>query len=119
MNIFISGDTGYDTHFSQIAEKFPHIDLAVIENGQYGDEWKYLHLMPDELVKAIEELNPERILTVHHSKYALGKHRWKEPLENISSLAEKHSLNLLTPMMGEMVHLRDSSQKFSEWWENV
>jgi L-ascorbate metabolism protein UlaG (beta-lactamase superfamily) len=34
--IFISGDTGYDQHFATIGKNFPHIDLAIIEFGQYG-----------------------------------------------------------------------------------
>ena len=47
--IYLSGDGGYDTHFAEIGEKFPGIDLAVMENGQYDRDWRYIHLMPDEL----------------------------------------------------------------------
>src|SRR5690606_27952555 len=55
-NIYLSGDTGYDTHFLKIKEQFGTIDLAIMENGQYNEDWKYIHIMPEDLVKAVEEL---------------------------------------------------------------
>lgn len=115
-NIFISGDTGYDTHFVDIARQFPKIDFAIMENGQYDIDWKDIHLMPEDLIKAIKDLSPEEFMTVHNSKYALGKHSWYAPLDNIANAAEIDSLNLITPMIGEIVHLNDSIQQFSKWW---
>jgi L-ascorbate metabolism protein UlaG (beta-lactamase superfamily) len=118
-SIYLSGDGGYDTHFAEIAERFGNIDLAVVENGQYSEDWKYIHLLPDDLLKAVKDLHANRLLTVHNSKYALGKHAWKEPLVNISEAAEKNSLNLITPMIGEPVRLNDTTQVFGKWWENI
>lgn len=118
-NIYIGGDTGYDSHFSMISKQFEKIDLAILENGQYNEDWKYIHLMPEKVVCAAKDLNAARLLTVHNSKYALGKHPWEEPLVNISAASEKDSLNLLTPMIGEVVYLNDSGQVFQKWWENA
>jgi L-ascorbate metabolism protein UlaG (beta-lactamase superfamily) len=117
-NIFISGDTGYDTHFAEISKRFPKIDLAIMENGQYNENWKYIHMLPNDLVQAIKDLNPKRTLTVHHSKYALSKHAWNAPLENISNMLEKESFNIITPMIGETMHLNDSTQTFGKWWDS-
>ena len=114
--VFISGDTGYGSHFAEIGKKFPDIDLAIMENGQYDERWPYSHLMLDDLVKAIKELDPARVLTMHHAKYALANHAWYEPLDNISATAEAASFSLLTPMIGEPVRLNDPGQKFSRWW---
>jgi len=116
-NIYISGDSGYDTHLIDIAKEFPKIDLAVLENGQYDIDWRDIHFLPEDLEQAINDLNPTRILTVHNSKYALGKHSWKEPLEKISSASDRNSFALITPMIGEIVYLQDTNQKFSKWWE--
>ncbi len=118
-NIYLSGDTGYDTHFAAIARQFPQIDLAVLENGQYNEEWKYIHLMPGDLVQAMKELKAARNFTVHNSKFALGKHAWYEPLVNISAAAESDLLNLLTPEIGEPLYWKDSTQKFNKWWEKM
>lgn len=103
--IYIGGDGGYDTHFAEIGERFPDIDLAVLENGQYNEEWKYIHLMPQYMAQAAKDLKAKRFLTVHHSKYALAKHRWDEPLKNEENLRKKDSLNVLSPEIGEIVSL--------------
>ncbi len=118
-NIFISGDTGYDTHFANISRQFGKIDFSILENGQYNEDWRYIHMLPEGLVMAAKDLGAARLMTMHHSKYALGKHSWKEPLENISGAAERDSLNLLTPMIGEPVFLNDTTQVFKKWWSNV
>ena len=101
--IYLSGDGGYDTHFAEIGKRFPQIDLAIMENGQYNEDWRYIHLMPDDLPLAIKDLHPKQVLTVHHSKYALRKHPWYEPLENIHKASKPQSYKLLTPMIGEKI----------------
>jgi len=115
-NILLSGDTGYDTHFQEIKRRFGDIDLAIMENGQYNTDWKYIHTLPDDLVKAVSELQPRKLLTVHNSKFALAKHPWEEPLQKISEAAEEQGFNLITPKIGEPVFLRKSDQVFSKWW---
>ena len=104
-NIFIGGDGGYDTHFAEIGERFPDIDLAILENGQYNEEWKYIHLMPQYMAQAVRDLKAKRVLTVHHSKYALAKHRWDEPLKNEEDMKKKDSLDVLMPEIGEVMKL--------------
>lgn len=32
-NIYFSGDSGYDTHFKEIGNKYGPFDIAFIENG--------------------------------------------------------------------------------------
>lgn len=34
-------DGGYDTHYAEIGNRFPNIDLAILENGQYDKEWSW------------------------------------------------------------------------------
>lgn len=103
--IYIGGDSGYDTHFAEIGKRFPGINLAILENGQYNEEWKYIHLMPRDLIQAARDLRAEKILTVHHSKYALAKHRWDEPLRNVLNIPENSSQDVLMPKIGEVVEL--------------
>lgn len=99
--IYMGGDSGYDTHFAEIGKQYPGIDLAILENGQYNEDWKYIHTMPQYLGQVARDLNAEKILTVHHSKYALARHRWDEPLKNAMNLKEKDSLNVLMPIIGK------------------
>ncbi len=101
--IYLAGDGGYDTHFARIGDCFPGIDLAILENGQYNEGWKYIHLMPDYLTRAALDLKAKKVMTVHHSKYALAYHRWDEPLRNEMNMAKNDSLHVLIPVIGEVV----------------
>ena len=117
--IFISGDTGYGPHFYNIGKQFSEIDLAIIEFGQWGEAWRHRHIMPGELVKAINDLNPTRSFAYHNSKYALAQHSWYEPLEIVTELNDQDGINIITPMKGELIYLDDSSQEFSLWWRGI
>lgn len=101
--VYIGGDGGYDTHFKEIAERFPTIDLALMENGQYDKGWRYIHLIPDDLVKAINDLNPRSVIAGHNSKYALAKHPWDEPQKNMVEASAYQNYKLITPTIGEVV----------------
>lgn len=104
--LYIGGDSGYDSHFEEIARHYPSIDLALMENGQYNLDWRYIHMLPDDLVKAIKDLTPRSVIAGHNSKYALAKHPWDEPMKKIVSAASRDSIPLLTPTIGEIVYLK-------------
>ena len=86
-------------------EDMPDIDWAILENGQYNEGWKYIHLMPGYMAAVARELKAAKILTVHHSKYALATHPWDEPLRNELEAATRNSLDLIAPEIGEVVEL--------------
>lgn len=119
MKVFIGGDSGYGKHFDEIGKKFGEFDLAILENGQYNKNWKYIHMMPDEVLKAAKDLNAKRLLPVHNSKFALAQHAWDEPLKEITELNKEAKVSLITPMIGEQVNLKDTTQRFSEWWKGI
>ena len=119
LKIFIGGDSGYDTHFAEIGKKSGPFDLAILENGQYNKNWKYIHMQPAEVLQAAKDLRAKRLFPVHNSKFALALHSWDEPLIKITELNGEANLILTTPMIGEPVNLKDNSQKFSKWWEGV
>lgn len=119
MKIYIGGDSGYDTHFGQIGKQFGEIDLAILENGQYGAGWKYIHMTPKETVQAAKDLNAKILLPVHSSKFKLANHPWDEPLIQVTRLAKEENQRTLTPMIGEVVNLKDSTQEFTEWWVGI
>jgi Predicted Zn-dependent hydrolases of the beta-lactamase fold len=117
--IYIGGDGGYDTHYAEIGERFEGIDIAILENGQYDEGWRYIHLLPEQIVQAFADLKAKRLFTVHHSKFALANHPWDEPLKKISEFTEKDSINLMQPMIGEIVNLDDSTYVTKKWWETA
>lgn len=119
MKIYIGGDSGYDTHFSNIGKKFGPIDLAILEDGQYDIKWKYIHLQPAEVLLAARDLKAKRLFPVHSSKFVLANHPWDEPLVKITELNKTTKIPLVTPMIGEFVHLKANDQLFKQWWIGV
>ncbi|MBR4006581.1 MBL fold metallo-hydrolase, partial [Fibrobacter sp.] len=103
--IWIGGDSGYGPHFEKIGKKFTDIDLAILENGQYNKDWSLIHTMPEYLGKEMVELDANRYMTVHHSKFCLSKHSYTEPLENAKRAAQESGKPVLMPQMGEVVYL--------------
>lgn len=98
--IYIGGDGGYDKHFSEIAQLYPSIDFALMENGQYNSDWRYIHLMPADLLKAIGDLKARKVIAGHNSKYALAKHPWDEPLKNAAAIE-----TAIMPKIGQIVYI--------------
>lgn len=119
MNVFIGGDSGYDSHFAEIGNEFGPFDLAIMENGQYNKSWQHIHLMPDEFLMAAADLKAKRILPVHSGKFALGNHAWNEPLELLLHNKQASDFNIITPMIGEKVHLDQYDQRFGYWWQKI
>lgn len=101
--VYIGGDGGYDKRFKEVHENFGSIDLAFLENGQYNTNWKYIHTMPEDLEKAILDLQAKQIFTVHHDKYSLAMHPWYEPDSVAQNIAARHNIHLLDASIGEMV----------------
>jgi L-ascorbate metabolism protein UlaG (beta-lactamase superfamily) len=119
MKIFLGGDGGYDTHFADIGAKFGSIDLAILENGQYNAAWRYIHQSPEEVLQAARDLKAKRVFPVHSSKFSISIHPWDEPLSRITELNEQARIPLVTPLIGEIVHLKDEKQSFEKWWLRI
>ncbi|MES2132069.1 MAG: MBL fold metallo-hydrolase [Bacteroidota bacterium] len=119
--LFLGGDSGYDNHFRETGKKFGPFDLAILENGQYDKSWKYIHMQPNEVLLAAKDLHSKRLFPVHSSKFALANHPWNEPLKRITELnvIDPTPIELLTPMIGEKISLKDPLPKQTNWWEGI
>lgn len=116
--IFIGGDSGYDTHFKIIGDMFGPFDLAILECGQYNRYWKYIHMMPEEVVQAGIDLKTSTLLPVHWAKFSLSLHAWDEPVIRVMAEATKKNMAIITPMIGETVHLQSPATS-TKWWKNI
>ena len=104
--IYIGGDGGYDDRFSRIQKQFGTIDLAIMENGQYNPNWAYIHMLPADLEKAMEDLKAKSYFTVHHDKFSLAPHAWNEPDELVLRMKEKHpDWQILDQPVGNIIRL--------------
>jgi L-ascorbate metabolism protein UlaG (beta-lactamase superfamily) len=116
--IFIGSDSGYDSHFREIGEKYGPFDIALLECGQYNVAWPYIHSMPEELITEGAELKAKMLMPVHWGKFALALHDWKEPIERFVTAAEAAKASYTTPMIGEPVVLYECYPK-NRWWEQL
>ena len=116
-NIYFSGDSGYDSHFKDIGEKYGPFDLAFIENGQYNLRWEAVHLLPEQSAQAYFDLKAKRYLPVHWGMFELSLHSWYEPIERIVALGESQGINVVAPRFGEVVKINDDL-KTDKWWKS-
>jgi L-ascorbate metabolism protein UlaG (beta-lactamase superfamily) len=114
--IFIGGDSGYDTHFKTIGEKYGPFDLVILENGQYNTMWPYIHMLPEQVVQASIDLKGKVLMPVHWSKYTLALHAWNEPIERALKKAIELNVTVTTPKIGEKVEL-DKTYPAVTWWK--
>ena len=116
--LFLGGDSGYDKHFKAIGDKFGPFDLALLECGQYNKNWKYIHMMPEEVAQAAEDLKAAKLMPVHWAKFTLAQHDWDDSIIRVSKAAKLKNLPLVTPMIGEAVNL-NADKSYPAWWEHV
>lgn len=113
--LFLGGDSGYDTHFKTIGEKYGPFDIALLENGQYNVLWHEIHTLPEETFLAAKDLKAKVLMPVHWAKFPLANHAWNEPIKRLKAAATDE-IKLTTPMIGEPVVL-DSLYPNKVWWE--
>ncbi len=102
--VFIGGDGGQGQHFAQIAARFPEIDLALLENGQYDASWAQIHTLPSELPEVIRTLRPKKVIPIHNGKYSISNHPWDEPQRLIREANEKDpTLAVEIPVIGKPI----------------
>jgi L-ascorbate metabolism protein UlaG (beta-lactamase superfamily) len=114
--ILIGGDSGYGEHFTQIGLNHGPFDVAILEAGQYGDAWPYIHMFPEQTVQAALDLKAKTLLPVHWGKFALAYHAWNEPIQRVLNQAQKQQMPVLVPQIGKPLQLSIvESQEI--WWK--
>jgi L-ascorbate metabolism protein UlaG (beta-lactamase superfamily) len=114
--IFVGGDSGYDSHFKAIGEKFGSFDIAMIECGQYGKDWPLIHMTPEETATAAKEINTKVLLPVHWAKFSLALHPWNEPIDRLLKATAENGVAVTTPLIGEPVILENTLPN-KVWWK--
>jgi L-ascorbate metabolism protein UlaG (beta-lactamase superfamily) len=117
-SIYIGADSGYDKHFKEIGDKYGPFDIAILESGQYNNEWKPIHMMPEETVQASVDLKSKVLFPVHWGKFSLAFHPWNEPIERVIKKAEEMNVEVITPMIGEPITIGEQNLT-RKWWREV
>lgn len=115
-NLYLGGDSGYDSHFKEIGKKYGPFDLAILETGQYNTMWPLIHMMPEETVQAAIDLKAKALLPVHWGKFTLAMHAWDDPIKRVVQKAKETGTPVYTPMIGQPLTLDGHFHGIS-WWE--
>lgn len=117
-SVYFGGDSGYDTHFKQIGEKYGPFDLTMLECGQYNEAWRYIHMMPEQTAQAHLDLRGKVLMPTHWGAFSLALHPWKEPIQRLSKAAAGQTIQLATPIIGQRWSLADQLPQ-AQWWKGV
>ena len=114
--LYLGGDSGYDDHFKAIGDKFGGFDIALLENGQYGKNWPYIHMLPEQTLQAAADLRTEVLMPVHWAKFTLALHPWNEPIKRLLTANSSGKTKITTPQIGQPVALHTQLPN-TVWWE--
>jgi L-ascorbate metabolism protein UlaG (beta-lactamase superfamily) len=117
--LYFSGDTGFGPHFADIGKRFGRFDFVALDAGQYNAKWADIHMTPEEAARAAEILGTSTLLSGHAGRFSLARHAWDEPFERALEASRGKNYRLLTPRIGEPVHLDDPRQAFTHWWKGI
>jgi L-ascorbate metabolism protein UlaG (beta-lactamase superfamily) len=91
--------------------------VAVIECGQYNEAWKYIHMNPEETVRAAQDVQAKAFVPVHWGKFTLAFHAWDESIVRVTAESHRLGVRVLHPMIGAKMLLNDTVTT-ARWWEH-
>ena len=93
--IFFSGDSGYGSHYKEIAELFPKIDYFLIGIGAYKPRWfmEPNHNSPEEALKSFQDAGAGHLIPMHFGRFDLSDEPPGEPLRLLKEKAREMSIS--------------------------
>jgi len=95
---YFAGDTGWEEHFAQIAERFGPMRVAMLPIGAYLPRWfmKPAHIAPHEAIDAHLALQARTSIAMHYGTFRLGDDGCEQPVRDLrAALAERGNPSLL------------------------
>lgn len=113
--LYYSGDTGWSEHFAQIGASLGPFDATLIKIGEYDVTWPYIHINPEEAVRAHLAARGGLLVPVHWGTFNLAYHPWNEPISRMVSAADAAGVRWAAPKPGERVTLGEPPPT-DPWW---
>lgn len=113
--IWFSGDGGYGEHFKEVGRREGPFDFAFMECGQYNDDWRNIHMFPEEAIEAALDAGVKKAMPVHWAGFALSyQHTWQEPPTVFVKTATERRLDYALPPLGKLFEA--STLIREQWW---
>jgi L-ascorbate metabolism protein UlaG (beta-lactamase superfamily) len=93
--IYFAGDSGTGPHIAQIAQRFPHIDVAILPIGAYLPAWFMgeMHMSPAEAVEAHLRLGARVSIASHFGTFNLADDGQEQPLDALRDALQQTNLH--------------------------
>lgn len=93
--IYFGADSGLGIHYTEIAQLFPNIDVAILGIGAYKPEWfmNTAHTSPADALVAFEQLKASQLIPMHHGTFDLSDEPVFYPKQELLLLQEKLGIN--------------------------
>ena len=116
-SIFFSGDSGYGKHFKEIGTKYGPFDFAMMECGQYNEQWSQIHMTPEETAQASIDVKSNLTMPIHWGSFKLALHSWDDPIKRVIKKGKELNVKITTPKVGESIILNNDFPT-EKWWIN-
>lgn len=96
-NIYFAGDTGYNTFFTEIGERYAPIKISLIPIGAYIPRWFMgpVHVDPAQAVQIHKDLNSELSIGMHFGTFPLADDGQNEPINDFNKIVGDENFILL------------------------
>ena len=120
--VYFGADSGPWPGFADIADRYDHFDLTMLEIGAYHPLWGDIHLGPDGAAEAYRQMGgPARagqLMPIHWGLFNLALHGWREPVERMAEIATQEGWSLLLPTPGEPTAVGADKPAYEAWWRH-
>lgn len=99
--LYFGGDSGFGSHYKEVAELFPDIDVALIGAGAYSPRWFMgpNHQDPEHATKAFNDTKCKVCIPFHYGTFDVSDEPLSEPERILEKLNQEnqfhHKLQLL------------------------
>ena len=109
-SVYFAADTGYCPHFSEIARRFPRLDLALLPIGAYEPRWFMSghHMNPAEAVRAHLDLGGPPCIGMHHATFQLTDEAIDAPVLALRTALDEAGVpreKFVAPKPGQVVEI--------------
>lgn len=121
--VYFGADSGLWNGFGEVAKRYPHFDLTMLEIGAFHPLWADIHLGPDGAAEAYRQMGgPQQaglLFPIHWGLFNLALHGWREPIERLEAIATSEGWPLWMPEPGLPTDVNKGEPLDSGWWKTV
>ena len=76
-------------------------------------------MTPEETVQAQLDVKGKMMIPIHWGAFTLALHDWTDPIDRVTKAAQKESLAISTPRIGETVYIGSKDYPRNMWWKII